>query len=445
MAGLVIAAVITYVHAKIAALGSGYTSFCNVNESINCDQVLASPFGKLLGVPIAWFAMATYGALAAVFWLARSPRSESNSAYLRLAFAGVAGAAAFSTYMAGISLFVLHTICLLCTGLYLVTATLVVVVGLAIRTLAKTTSVPSPWPTSARGFVSAVAAAAVLVSAVAYAAWPRVESRTWTRDPEARFRRAAPEFYSWYLEQPIMAVPVSTRNVMGAEDAPVTIVEFADLQCGHCRASHERLKHLLERRPGEVRVIYRHFPLDAACNEVVDRSIHSNACRAAEAAECAGLQGHFADMLDVLFEHQTQLFESNLPRLAKKAGLDMAAFNTCMETNQTRPLVVEDCRAGDALDIKSTPTLFFNGREIMGTFDREINYDYAVLIETRLKQEQSQTRRDDAIGWLQRLASIQRALPRAQPLQTRLEGRQILDRARNLLERPLDLLVVHPG
>jgi len=440
----VIAAVITYVHAKIAALGSGYTSFCNVNESINCDQVLASPFGKLLGIPVAWFAMATYGALAGAFWLSRDPGSKAGSGYMRLAFAGVAGAAAFSAYMAGISVFVLHTICLLCSGLYLVTGTLVVVVGLAIRTLGQMPSTSPRWPTSARGFLSALVAATVLVSAVAYAAWPRVETLPPGLVSMSDIRRAAPEFYSWYLEQPVIAVPVSTRNVMGDENAPVTIVEFADLQCGHCRASHERLKHLLERRPGEVRVIYRHFPLDAACNEVVDHSIHSHACRAAEAAECAGLQGRFAEMLDVLFEHQTQLFETNLPRLAKKAGLDMAAFNTCMETDQTRPLVVEDCRAGDALNIKSTPTLFFNGREITGTFDHEINYDYAVLIETRLKQEQPQARRA-AFDWFQRLASAERPLPCTQSAQTRLKGHQIFYRTGDFLERPFDGLVVHPG
>ena len=71
-------------------------------------------------------------------------------------------------------------------------------------------------------------------------------------------------------------------------------------------------------KPALLRVIYRHFPLDASCNERVEETIHPRACRAAEAAECAAAQGRFPEMADAMFARQAQLFDSNLSRIAER-------------------------------------------------------------------------------------------------------------------------------
>jgi protein-disulfide isomerase len=161
----------------------------------------------------------------------------------------------------------------------------------------------------------------------------------------------------------------------------VTIVEFSDFQCGHCAHNHFLMKELHERHPDSVRILHRNFPLDVACNEALQQSVHRFACRAAEAAECASLQGKYEPMADLLFENQRQLFEANLFRLAGKAGLDAEAFASCMESHETMPTIRADTKLGTRLEITSTPTFFIEGRRISGSLPSEAQYDYALLIE----------------------------------------------------------------
>ncbi len=389
VAGAVISGVISNVHAKIDALGDGYTSFCNVNDSVNCDRVLSSPYAKVFGIPVAWFALLAYAATGAMLLLARQAEGRVQARWMALSGIAIAGSLAFSTYMAAVSFFVLKTVCLLCTGLYIVTLGLLAVALLSISQAIKT-PLGGGSAVSYRNFAAAVGLSALAVAGVAAANWPAVGTLPADLLTLEDVRDADPQFYVWYTDHPVKDAPSGERNVLGPDEAPVTIIEFSDLQCGHCRRNHDRLKGLLERRPDDVRVVYRHFPLDVRCNEVVGRTIHAYACRAAEASECAALQGRFGDMIDILFANQQQLFDANLPRLAGKIGLDVDAFNACMEAGQTVPQIVEDARAGSRMNITSTPTLYINGREIRGSFEHDVSYDYAILIESLLAKQGSE-------------------------------------------------------
>jgi protein-disulfide isomerase len=166
----------------------------------------------------------------------------------------------------------------------------------------------------------------------------------------------------------------------------VTIVEFSDFECAYCARNHVILNELVERQPYLVRVVYRHFPLDATCNDALEKSVHSRACRAAEAAECAGKQGRFHEMADVLFANQRRLFENNLYELAESVGVDAKEFRRCMDEHAPRADIMADAHEGKRLDIRSTPTLFINGRKVVGTLPDLDRYEHAVLIESRLIQ-----------------------------------------------------------
>lgn len=385
--GVAISAEILYVHSRIAALGNSYTSFCNVNDSINCDRVLGSAFSTLFGIPIAWFALATYGFIVSCFGIVWKQDPTRESRALGLASIAIAGGTAFSVYMAGVSLFVLKTVCLLCSGLYAVSLALLGIMIALIRSSQKTAIPRAQTGLSLKRFAATGVAAATVVLAVVLVAWPRPESLDANLVSLDDVRNADPEFYRWYLKQPVIQQKFTTRNAVGPKDAAVTIVEFADLQCGHCRKSHAYLEALRARRPDEIRIIYKHFPLDASCNEAVNASVHRQACRAAEAVECAAAQGRFTEMLDALFDHQTRLFDPVIMRLAHESDLDMDEFTACLDSERTRADVVADARVGDKLDIASTPTLYFNGRRIVGSFDSDVDYDYAVLIETGLVRD----------------------------------------------------------
>src|SRR3990172_9153434 len=115
-----------------------------------------------------------------------------------------------------------------------------------------------------------------------------------------------------------LAVPVSAvDHVLGASHGPVTIVEYGDFECPNCKQAAPGVKLLLERHPRRIRFAYRHLPLEEG---------HPHALLAAEAAECAGSQGKFWEMHDLLFDNQAHLKPKHLHDYAERLELDMARY-----------------------------------------------------------------------------------------------------------------------
>ena len=158
------------------------------------------------------------------------------------------------------------------------------------------------------------------------------------------------------LEPPRVAVGPGTAAVRGPLEARVTLVEFADFQCPFCGRLAASLKRLQQRQPGEVRLAFRHFPLD----------VHRHAAKAAEAAECAREQGRFWEMHDRLFEVQSRLEARELKAQARALGLDVAAFDRCLDGGLMAPRWREDRRVAESFGLSATPMLFVNGRLLVG-------------------------------------------------------------------------------
>jgi len=144
----------------------------------------------------------------------------------------------------------------------------------------------------------------------------------------------------------------ATGPSRGPAGAPVTIVEFSDYQCPYCQRQEEALKQILARYPSQVRLVVMDFPLD----------MHPDARRAARAAVCADLQGHFWEMHDRLFANQGALAEDDLEQSARQIGLDEKRFKTCLSSPAAEERVAENQRAGEEAGVDGTPSLFLNGR-----------------------------------------------------------------------------------
>ena len=147
---------------------------------------------------------------------------------------------------------------------------------------------------------------------------------------------------------------------MGSADAPITIVEFSDFQCPFCaKFQSETLNQIKERyvNTGKVKLVYRDFPLN---------SIHPDAQKAAEAAECADDQGKFWEYHDILFDNQVALKVSNLKSYAQQLGLDTATFNDCLDSGKHKEEVTKDLNDGSVYGISGTPGFLINGQVISG-------------------------------------------------------------------------------
>jgi len=166
---------------------------------------------------------------------------------------------------------------------------------------------------------------------------------------------------------------------IGDPKAPVTLVEFSDFQCPVCRTLHDVLRGLLPKYPG-VRVVFKDFPLD---------QIHPWARTAAIAGRCAYQQDPkaFWKMYDLIYDSQDVISPANawgkMTDYAGQAGLNEEAFKSCMAGPEA-PAAIEASRAnGIAVEVQSTPTVFVNGRRMVGadarTLEQFLNYELAQL------------------------------------------------------------------
>ncbi len=146
--------------------------------------------------------------------------------------------------------------------------------------------------------------------------------------------------------------PQPTDHIHGPEHAPVTVIEYGDFECPNCKMAAQTSALLLERFPGSVRFIFRHFPLEEA---------HPHAVAAAEASEAAAAQGKFWPMHDLLFQNQAHLKEKDLHRYAAEAGLDMVRYDAEMGDHIYLQKVREQADGGRRSHIRATPTFFVDG------------------------------------------------------------------------------------
>ena len=141
---------------------------------------------------------------------------------------------------------------------------------------------------------------------------------------------------------------------LGPPDAPVTIVEWADFECPACKAFYPILDDLVKRFPGQVRLVYKNYPL----------AVHPHGEIAARAGVAAARQGKFWEMHHLLFDNQDKLEQSDLEGYAKQLKLDFGKFRAEIGSDDTVARIARDKRAADDINLEATPTIFINGREV---------------------------------------------------------------------------------
>ncbi len=179
------------------------------------------------------------------------------------------------------------------------------------------------------------------------------------------------------LAPPRVDVGADDDPFMGPQDAPVTLVEFSDFQCPYCRRVQSVLKRLMTAYHGQLKLVFRDFPL---------RQIHPEAQKAAEAAQCANDQGQFWQYHDRLFA-ATELGVEHLKQYAVELGLDAEGFNACLDSEKYRQEVQDDIDDARAVGVNATPSFFVNGLPINGAvpFER-----FVEMVELALERADGQ-------------------------------------------------------
>jgi protein-disulfide isomerase len=346
--GLAVSAYLSILHYQAGASGTINSPLCSVGTAINCNEVLGSTYARLFGVPVAFWATATY---AVVLFLSFVGQTSLLVLLCGWMFA-------FSVYMAGLSLAVIKSVCLFCLSLYAVNT------GLLIAAIALTRS-------------SALVAGRQVAYSLAGYAILLVGFGWWQSQAVAKAVAPTPitahapgqidkEYERYYNGRPLVTLTGAERHTKGSVQATVTISEFVDFRCPTCARAREVLKQVLDSNPNDVRIVFRHYPLDRDCNPTLPQQVHPTACVAAFAAECAGEQGKFWEYADLLFVDQKVYTRQDLETYAGALSLDIDRFNSCLDEGRTKIRIQTDIEEAAKVGIKATPTLVINGHLIEG-------------------------------------------------------------------------------
>jgi protein-disulfide isomerase len=154
---------------------------------------------------------------------------------------------------------------------------------------------------------------------------------------------------------------LAAAPMLGRADAPVTLVEFSDYQCPFCQRFFATVLPVLKKEyidTGKVRYVFRDFPLD---------QLHPQARKAAEAAHCAGEQGRYWEMHEVLFRNQRSLAATQLAEHAPAAGVNGTKLDECLASGRYAARVAQGVTDGAAIGVKGTPA-FVVGKTMAGDF-----------------------------------------------------------------------------
>ena len=347
---------------------SGHSA-CNLNAKFDCDAVSASSFSALFGIPMAVWGAAFNAVLLVLILLAWLEWVDHPERFKRWSLTFAGASALTSIVMGVISLTMMHNYCIVCMGLYVLSF----LTFFCLRDFPR-----EPLMAGIKddlsvlwGDARAIAIFILSVPVGAFIIHKSFMSNVGDTEQLGMVVREAVIDWSSAPKQEFVAKP---SLAMGPESsqAAMTLTEFADFRCGHCKRASYSLHAFVKAHP-DVRFEYYSFPLDGACNDKID-SKNGISCRLAATVVCAekeGLGRGWA-MHDFLYEHQESINQFNtvgevdmfLNKNIQPTGLNWESIQRCADTAETMDAVRAQAKQGALVNVLGTPTLFANGKAL---------------------------------------------------------------------------------
>ena len=334
-----------------------FSPSCKLNQTIDCVSVALSNYSTVLCIPNSVYGMIVYFIIIILLPL-RLKTKIRIFAHLENYLAIIAIISfGFSVYLAIISTFILKTLCIWCTALYILNIAFLI---LAILVL----SPPGKIPGEFKEDISILANSPMIMSATLFTTiLILIFLFIQANHCKNKLKVVSPEGH------PVI-IDTSGDPIIGPSDAKITIIEFSDFQCPFCRQMFLVLKKLQEKYPSDIKIIFKNFPLDGSCNPMIKGSPHPDSCLAASAAQCAHQMGCFKEFYEKLMtaNNYSPLF---IMKMAQECNIDPNLFRVCLGSTQTMQEIVNDILEAKKVNITGTPLLIINGYSYTGFFSEE--------------------------------------------------------------------------
>lgn len=338
----------------------GYSSFCAISKSINCDTVSQSPFSILGGVPVPVWGILGYlvfSLLLGKAWLKRHQQKDGWALLQSIALLF----SIYSIVLAFISTYYVHSYCIMCILSYGINLLLLFYTWMIRKRFQLPplfTGVKRDLLVFWRSPVSRMSGIVVLALVLAgLTTFPPYWSYSETLPIDALNAGMTEEGHPW----------------IGASTPELEITEYTDYLCFQCYKMHRYLRKLVARYPEKIRLVHRHFPMDHAINPLVKEAFHVGSGQMAILALFAAEQDKFWQMNDALFEYGRKRKDLDLNDLSSQTGVDHSGMRKALSNRTDLQMrLVKDIWAGMKLDITGTPAYVIDGEVYLAQIPPEV-------------------------------------------------------------------------
>ncbi len=362
---LVDAGYLTLVHVDLETGAGGIGRICHALSKTGCE-VTGGRFGELFGLPVAVIGGAgVLATLAAAIVALVRRRDDAHPSHALLV--GLTGVALLTSILMAVLSLVENAYCPFCVIWYLLNAA---------SFAAAVAAHDRPIGQAITGALGACRRTVGVLAAVVFCigiglgqagyrtALERIGAIV---DQQVKTEIAAALARPRITDLDLRDQP---RRRVGGPGEPILIVEFGDFECPYCRQLWVHSERYFAATARPLEVVFINFPLDSACNVRSQSTLHPQACLAAYAGECALGQGHFWEYADRLFDRQPDLGRAALIDTAAKLGLDIAAFEQCLDDPATAAAIKTDVSLGAKAKIRGTPMVLIDGHRLTGVIRR---------------------------------------------------------------------------
>jgi len=338
------------------------SSFCSINEFIDCDGIAKTTESQFLGVPLAFWGMFLYAFMALMLFVDKL----KNVKFLKFlevfknpfSYIAALGVISFgiSMLLLFVSLFEIKKLCVLCAFTYLLNLLIAMIAahGIGFKQIFKDSVTDFVDALKIKSY--AIAFAVVALIACAFLAYT---SASYVFAPQVKRIKEFKEFTQ--AKKNKYAV---SGNLLGAENPTVVVHTYTDYECPMCRA-YNIMVHKLAKEFKNVQIVHHNMPLDTSCNKYLRKEFHQGACTMAKYAVAAGKQGKFWDMNNVLFEKQPTSTKEILG-YAEEMKLNVQQLLEDANSIEVLREIQADINEAYGYQINGTPSTVINGKMNMG-------------------------------------------------------------------------------
>ncbi|MBE7703353.1 MAG: hypothetical protein E7Z89_04800 [Cyanobacteria bacterium SIG28] len=337
------------------------SSFCSVSDFIDCDGVAKTKTSQFLGIPLAYWGIFFYSTVLFLTFVEKLKKIKFLK-FLEvfknpLAYIFVLGLIAFACSMtlAGISLYGIKKLCILCFITYFIDLII------ALVALGDFKNFIPHIKSTVLDFIDGVKTytKTFIVLLLLFSGFLTYSGMTLNFVPHIKKRK------EFIMYRSMKVNPYRVKgNILGNENGKVIVELYSDYVCPLCYINNIMI-HKAAKEFSNILVIHKNYPFDKECNKYISASMHPRACYMSKAALAAAKQNNYWEMSSLLYERQPKK-EKHLVKLIEELNFDQEKFFADMESEEVKQELNAQMKAAYDLDIDATPTMIINGDKIVG-------------------------------------------------------------------------------